>query len=205
MELEIVIIDKHFLYDLVCPVSRKLQGCCSKVEHGGNWCYLPLRCHCAQSKTVLSVSAYEAEGSSVNCHFRNMFTYVYDWNFIDWIIDRNVSQEQFNRRLSQNKWQFPDSSVKICFLVCLALSQAEYLWVFNWTKQAIWGGLAQMLRSFYCHGDRHPNQYLKKDDVGSLKLMYTAEKNNCQSCNSGLFPNFSETAGRPRHKKTYSE
>lgn len=31
MELEIVIIDKHFPYDLVCPASRKLQGCCSKL------------------------------------------------------------------------------------------------------------------------------------------------------------------------------
>lgn len=32
MELEIVIIDKHFPYDLVCPASRKLQGCCSKLS-----------------------------------------------------------------------------------------------------------------------------------------------------------------------------
>lgn len=34
MELEIVIIDKHFPYDLVCPASRKLQGCCSKLSRG---------------------------------------------------------------------------------------------------------------------------------------------------------------------------
>lgn len=32
IELEIVIIDKHFPHDLVCPASRKLQGCCSKLS-----------------------------------------------------------------------------------------------------------------------------------------------------------------------------
>lgn len=32
MELEIVIIDKHFSNDLVCPATRKLQGCCSKLS-----------------------------------------------------------------------------------------------------------------------------------------------------------------------------
>lgn len=32
MELEIVIIDKHFSYDRVCPATRKLQGCCSKLS-----------------------------------------------------------------------------------------------------------------------------------------------------------------------------
>lgn len=32
MELEIVIIDKHFSYNLLYAASRKLQGCCSKLS-----------------------------------------------------------------------------------------------------------------------------------------------------------------------------
>lgn len=32
MELQIVIIDKHFFYNLVCSASRKLQGCFSTMS-----------------------------------------------------------------------------------------------------------------------------------------------------------------------------
>lgn len=56
MELEIVIIDKHFPYNIVCPASRKLQGCCSKLSTEETHVI------CLQGATVpLSISGNDAE------------------------------------------------------------------------------------------------------------------------------------------------
>lgn len=56
IELEIVIIDKHFPYDLVCPASRKLQGCCTKLStEATDFISLQGATACTQPQTVPSL------------------------------------------------------------------------------------------------------------------------------------------------------
>lgn len=56
IELEIVIIDKHFPYDLVCPASRKLQGCRTKLStEATDFISLQGAAACAQPQTVPSL------------------------------------------------------------------------------------------------------------------------------------------------------